>query len=280
MKKVLITGICGFIGSHLLEELIKRKDYEITGIDDLSTGKIENIKKYSGKITLLVNRVQDLKMKEKFDLIWHLASKANTREKGMGDYIDNVMATEAVTKMLKPNGRIYFSSSCAVYGNQSFVTETSPFQPISPYGYSKWTNELTIRNNCKNWTIFRFSNVFGERQDGSNERGLIGVIEYHIRNNPKIAEKMVVFNQGTNYRDYIYVKDVVKALTTIKKKDIFQIGQDKIYNTLDLVKLSRIEWRFGKNNTEVDSIQLDNTKIKKERWLPTLEVTEYIGRLK
>lgn len=276
MKKVLITGGAGFIGSHLLEELIKNKNYKITVIDDFSTGKIKNIKLYLNNIKLYKSKIQDLKINDKFDLIWHLAAKANTREKGMKDFIDNVIATEAVTKMLKSNGHIYFSSSCAVYGDQKHVNENSPFQPISPYGYSKWMNELTIKDSCKNYTIFRFSNVFGERQDGSNEMGLIGVIDYHLKTN----KTMFVYNQGENYRDYIYVKDIIKAITTIKKKDIFQIGQNKIYNTLDLVKLSGVEWVYGTYNNEVNSIKLDNTKIKKEGWRPTIEVTKYIWRLK
>jgi len=275
-KEILITGGCGFIGSHLVEKLIKNVNYNITIIDDLSTGNVKNIKPYLKEIKLYKNRIQDLKIKTKFDIIYHLAAKANTREKGMKDYIDNVMATEAVVKLLKPDGHIYFSSSCAVYGNQPVVNETSIFQPISPYGYSKWMNEFTIKNNCKNYTIFRFSNVFGERQDGSNEMGLIGVIDYHLKKN----KTMTVFNKGENSRDFIYVKDVIEALTTIDKKDIFQIGQFKTYKTLDLVKLSNVKWKYGKCNSEVDSIKLDNTKIKKEGWKPTLEVTEYIKRLK
>ena len=137
-------------------------------------------------------------------------------------------------------------------------------------------NELTIKNNCKNWTIFRFSNVFGKRQDGSNEMGLIGVIDYHLKNN----KEMQVFNKGENYRDYIYVKDVVTAMLTIKKKGIFQVGQNKTYNTLDLVKLSEVKYKFGKCNNEVNRIRLNNTKLKREGWLQTLEVTQYIERLK
>lgn len=276
MKEVLITGGCGFIGSHLIEELIKNKNYNITITDDLSTGKIDNIRKFASKIILIPKRIQDWKTNYKFDIIYHLGAKANTREKGMGDFIDNVNATEAVTKLLKPNGKIVFSSSCAVYGNQKYVTENSSMQPISPYGYSKWMNELTIKNNCKNWTIFRFSNVFGERQDGSNEMGLIGILDYCLQNNKEIE----VFNNGENERDFIYVKDVVKALTIIHKKDIFQVSQNKTYKVSDLVKLSGVKYKLGRYNKEVKSIQLDNSKIKKEGWKPTLEVTDYIKRIK
>ena len=276
MKEILITGGLGFIGSHLVEELVKNENYKITIIDDLSTGKLSNLPSSIKLPDINLSKIQDFKTNKKFDIIFHLGAKANTREKGMNDFIDNVMATETVTKMLKPDGRIVFSSSCAVYGNQEFVTEESSFQPISPYGYSKWMNELTIKNNCKNWTIFRFSNVFGERQDGSNEMGLIGVIDYHLKNN----KEMQIFNQGENYRDYVYVKDVVKAMTTIKKKGIFQVGQNKTYNTLDLVKLSGVKWVYGTYNNEVKSIKLDNAKIKKEGWKPTLEVIQYIERIK
>lgn len=279
MQEVLVTGGAGFIGSHLLEELIKNKNYNITVIDDLSTGRLSNLPElYKDKkpIKLYINKIQNVKFDKKFDLIFHLAAKANTREKGLKDFEDNIMATEAVTKMLKYNGHIYFSSSCAVYGNQEHVNEKSPYQPISPYGYSKWMNELTIRENCYRYTIFRFSNVFGERQDGSNEMGLVGVIDYHLKNN----KTMKVFNQGKNYRDYIYVKDVVKALTTINRKDIFHVGQNKTYKTLDLVKLSKVNWVYGGCNNEVNSIKLDNTKLLNKGWISTLEVTEYIKGLK
>jgi len=279
MKSVLLTGGCGFIGSHLLEELIKKPDYEITIIDDLSTGKEENIsciKDSKTPVLLIAKRIQDITINRKFDLIYHLAAKANTREKGMGDYIDNIVATQAVVKMLKPDGRIIFSGSCAVYGDQKFVNENSLFQPISPYGYSKIVNELTIKNNCKNYSLFRFSNVFGERQDGTSGMGVVGVIKYNLKNNTE----MLVFNKGDNYRDFIYVKDVVKALTTIHKTDIFQIGQNKTYNILDLVKFSGVKYNFGACNKEVKSIKLNNGKIKKEGWKPTLSVVEYIKRLK
>jgi len=137
-------------------------------------------------------------------------------------------------------------------------------------------NELIIKNNCKNYTIFRCANVFGERQEGSNKGGLIGVIDYHLKNN----KTMQVFSQGKNSRDYVYVRDVVKAIITINKKGTFQIGQNKIYNTLDLVKLSGVKWTWGECNDEVNSTKVDNTKLKKEGWKPTLEVTEYIRRLK
>jgi len=280
MKEVLVSGGAGFIGSHLIEELIKNKDYNITIVDDLSTGKPDNLTGVYNieglNLDIHYYKVQDFKPRRKFDIIYHLAAKANTREKGLKDFEDNVMATEAVTKLLKPNGHIFFSSSCAVYGNQALVTEESPFHPISPYGYSKIVNELTIKRNCKNWTIFRFSNVFGERQDGASEMGLLGVVKYHLDNN----KTMKVFNQGENYRDFIWVKDVVKALTTINKKDIFQIGRNKTYKVLDLIKLSGVKWEFGKCNNEVKSIQLDNSKIRKLGWEPSLEVTDYIKGLK
>ncbi len=278
MKEVLVTGGAGFIGSHLVEELIKNKNYNITVVDTLSTGKMSNIKEslFSGKVFLMISKIQQLNYKEKFDIIYHLGAKANTREKGMDDFINNAMATEAVTKMLKPNGRIIFMSSCVIYGNQKFVTEESPLQPTTPYGYSKWMNELIIKNNCKNYTIFRCANVFGERQGGSNKGGLIGIISYHLKNKTIIP----IFSQGESNRDYVYVRDVVKAIIIINKKGTFQIGQNKTYNTLDLVKLSGVEWHYGGYGSEATSIKVDNTKIKKEGWKPTLEVTEYIRRIK
>lgn len=276
MKEVLLTGGCGFIASHLLEELVKNKDYNITVIDDLSTGKIHNIKDLTKYISFYRGKVQTFNFDNKFDIIYHLAAKANTREKGLKDFEDNVLATEAVTKMLKPEGRIIFSSSCAVYGNQTMVTELSPFKPISPYGYSKWMNELTIKLNCKNWTIFRFGNVFGERQDGSTEMGLVGVISYNLKNNTE----MEVFNNGENERDYIYVRDIVKALISISNQEIYQVSQNKTYKTIELVNLSGVKYKIGRNNTEVSSIQLDNTKLKQLGWSPTLSVLDYINKIK
>ncbi len=270
MKEVLVTGGAGFIGSHLVEELIKNKNYKITIVDTLSTGKMSNIKEslFSGKVFLMINKIQQLKYKEKFDIIYHLGAKADVREKGMEGFVNNAMATEAVTKMLKPNGHFYFTSSCVVYGDQRFVTEESPLRPTTPYGYSKWMNELIIKDNCKNYTIFRCANVFGER----NRRGLISIIGSHIKNN----KVMQVFNQGEDWRDYIYVKDVVKVLTAITKKGIFNIGQNQIYNTLDLVKLSGVKWVYGAYEKKAISVKVDNTKLKKEGWNPTLTIIQYI----
>ena len=279
MKDILISGGCGFIGSHLLEELIKNRNYNITIVDDLSTGKYSNISfclDSKNLINFYFHKIQDCKINKQFDIIYHLAAKANTREKGLKDFEDNVIATEAITKLLKPNGRIIFSSSCAVYGDQAIVTEESPFQPISPYGYSKVVNELTIKRDCKYYNIYRFSNVFGERQDGSNEKGLIGVIEYCLKNNKTIE----VFNKGRNYRDYIYVKDVVRALLLPIQRDILQVGRNKLYNTLELVELAGLNYKYGQNNKEVDIIKLNNSKLIRLGWNHTIEVVDYINNLK
>ena len=279
MKKVLVTGSAGFIASHLLEELVKNKDYRIDMVDDLSTGNKDNVKKYFGgeRTRFYQCKIQDFPSIEDYDIIYHLAAKANTRATGLVEFEDNIMATESVTKMLKPNGHLIFSSSCAVYGNQAIVDENSPYCPISYYGCSKQVNELTIKTNCKNYSIFRFANVFGERQDGSTEMGLIGVIDYNIKN----KTTMSVYNKGENRRDYIYVKDVVNALVNFAyDKEVMQVGSFVTNNTLDLVKLSGVDWVFGACNTEVDSIQLNNTKLKSKGWKPTLTVTDYIKRLK
>ncbi len=278
MKKVLVTGGAGFIGSHLVEELCKDKSLDIFVVDDLSTGNIENIKVAKGRVKFCKVRVQDMHeslVVPYFDTIYHLAAKANTRAVGDAEAIDNIDSTIAVVKMLKPEGRIVFSSSCAVYGNQRVVSETSKFNPISTYGCSKWLNELHIKAHCKNYTIFRFGNVFGERQDGSKEMGLVGVIKY----NKSRGKIITVFNKGEDYRDYIYVKDVVKALTTITDKDIFQVSNSRAYRTLALVEASGVKYKLGKSNPEVGFILLDNSKLLAKGWKPTLDVMDYIRKL-
>ncbi|KKN82796.1 hypothetical protein LCGC14_0306200 [marine sediment metagenome] len=279
MNKILVTGGAGFIGSHLVEELVKNPLNEVYVIDDLSTGNWRNIKKVFRSLAFFLPvRVQDVHedlVNPFFDTIYHLAAKANTRAVGDEEAIDNIDSTRAVVKLLKPNGRIVFSSSCAVYGNQRLVTEKSKFSPISTYGCSKWLNELHIKKHCKNYTIFRFGNVFGERQNGSRKMGLIGVIEYRKKN----GKTMTVYNKGQDYRDYIYVKDVVKALVTVKDKDIFQVSNSKAHRTLDLIKLSGVDYKFGKSNPEVGYILLKNSKLRAKGWKPTLSVTEYIKGL-
>lgn len=270
-RKILITGGMGFIGSHLTEQVSKDRKVELTVIDDFSTGRLSNLQ-FLNKGKVVGARVQDWRTEDKFDIIYHLAAKANTRAVGDEEAIDNIDSTRAVVKLLKPEGHIIFSSSCAVYGNQKLVTEDSAFNPISTYGCSKWLNELHIKSHCKNYTIFRFGNVFGERQDGSTEMGLVGVIEYCKKN----KKKLTVFNKGQDYRDYIYVKDVVRALTSIREKDIFQVSHCSAHKTLDLVELSGVKYKFGKSNPEVNYILLDNKKLMGTGWRPTLKVTDYI----
>lgn len=226
--KYLITGGAGFIGSNLIDELMKN-DNQVVVVDDLSMGKYENISSYVGNgVTFLQKSITDFNFitnilkKEKFDyivLLGAVASVADSIERPKETHQINLEANlnilETIRKFDLPIKKLLFASSAAVYGNNPELPkkETSPIAPLTPYAIDKFASERYAINYGKLYGIptvaTRFFNVYGPKQNPvSPYSGVLSLIYNSLLND----KEFTIFGDGKQTRDFTYVKDVVKAI--------------------------------------------------------------------
>ena len=221
LNRVVVTGGCGFVGSHIVCKLVKL-GYQVTVIDNLSTGSLENIK------NLNVNFVHlDILKKEKLDDVFnnvrpdyiiHQAAQTSVQESitnFVNDSEINIKGTLNLLELyIKYNmKKIIFASSAAIYGEPKCIPVTSkhPLSPASPYGLSKLSAENYIELANKlygvNYTILRYSNVYGPRQRTDLEGGVVSIFIDKLRKGMKVN----IYGDGLQTRDFIYVEDVAEA---------------------------------------------------------------------
>jgi UDP-glucose 4-epimerase len=251
MKKVLVTGGAGFIGSHTVDELLV-KGYEVFVLDNLSTGCLENFK--DKKVYFIEGDIQDKKIVDsimkKVDCVIHLAAIASVFESvknPIKTHEVNVTGTLNVFISALENNvkRVVYASSDAVYGNNTKVplSEDEISNPVSPYGLHKSINEkyaqLCNQNKKTEFIGLRYFNVYGPRQ--SLTGGYPAVVPNFCLN--VLRNKLItIFGDGKQYRDFIYVKDLAKinVLGLEKnnlKKTIFNVGTGQ---KTDLIKLIKV----------------------------------------
>lgn len=223
---VLVTGVAGFIGSTLASELLE-KDFEVVGIDNLSSGYEANIPpevKFIEADLAAPNSLVGIK-NLKFSAVCHLAAQSSGEisfSDPVHDLNCNVLSTLRLIQFCLANhiSSFFYASSMAVYGDQySVVSEQFFPQPKSYYGVSKFSAEQYLRLNndkiCS--TIFRLSNVYGENQDFGNLRqGMVSIYLAQALTNKHI----VVKGSTSRVRDFIHVADVVKIWTSLVGEDI------------------------------------------------------------
>lgn len=221
MSRYLITGGAGFIGSHLIEHLLKL-DHQITVLDDLSSGNLNNLPQNSN-IEFIKGDILDTEtLKRAFKNtqgIFHLAAIASV-QKSINDWqhCNNVNLYGAIKVFQESalnNIPVVYASSAAVYGaNENLpLAENDIVNPLSPYAVDKYSCELQAKifGKLKNLKSFglRFFNVYGLRQaQNSDYSGVISIFKQLA-----IAKKdLVIFGDGEQTRDFIHVSDVAKAL--------------------------------------------------------------------
>ncbi|MEM2954949.1 MAG: NAD-dependent epimerase/dehydratase family protein [Candidatus Nanoarchaeia archaeon] len=250
MAKYLVTGGAGFIGSNLARELVKRKN-EVIVFDNFSTGKIENLRDILNKIKIIKGDIRNLDTLKKatrgVDYVIHLAAIASVK-KSIEEPIQtnrvNIDGTLNVLKSAKEAKvkKVIFASSCAVYGNlnNKKANEKIRPKPISPYGKAKLKGETFCKKFSKQGlktVILRFFNVFGPNQDPKGEYS--AVIPKFI-NLSLIGKDPVIYGDGKQSRDFIFVKDVIKSIilackSNFEKGEVFNIGSGKSFNLLELI---------------------------------------------
>lgn len=220
-KKIVVTGGLGFIGSHIVEELLDNN--EVIIIDNESTGKIKNLKNpESENLTIIKEDINNLNLNEILkgkDYVFHLAAMASVPlsvDKPLKCNKDNLESTINLAIASKEENikKIVFSSSSAVYGenlNMPLKENELPM-PTSPYAASKASSELYLKSFTESYGLnsvsLRYFNVFGPKQDINSQYA--AVIPNFIHALLK-KEKPVIYGDGEQTRDFIFVKDVVKA---------------------------------------------------------------------
>ena len=242
---VLVTGGAGFIGSHLVDALMKNRDVEeVRVIDNFSTGKIENISNHlkSKKFSLLKDDVRNHeavhKAMKNINYVFHEAAIASVPlsvKNPQACYEVNVAGTFNLLEEARIRDAILiYASSCAVYGDPSRIPirEDDASKPISPYGASKLSAEaLCIAYNSTyglRSTCLRYFNVYGPRQSYSRYSGVITI----FTNRALRGEDLIIYGDGKQTRDFIYVKDIVDAnllIANCKRAygQVFNVGTGK-----------------------------------------------------
>ena len=292
MQKAIVTGGAGFIGSHIVDELI-RMGVQTTIIDDFSTGKVENVNPaaYCWKQDLTTVRIDDLTQFMKgVDVVFHLAAMARVQpsiEQPIPYHDANVTATHNLLVAAADAGvkRFVFSSSSSVYGNAKVPTsETHELNPMSPYALHKLIGE----QYCKLYSFLhdidtvclRYFNVYGDRMalDGAY-RLAIPIFATQI----KEGKPCTINNDGNQRRDYTFVGDVVKAniMCAINEKsfegEVYNVGNGNNVSVNELVDMMGGEKTYSNKVIEPFETLADNSKIDLDLdWKPEGDLKKWI----
>jgi len=218
--KILVTGGAGFIGSHVIENLIQ-EDCQITVLDNLHTGLRENVPEDVAFIEMDICDKKVLSVFEagQFDCVIHLAGQTMVNVSVDDPHFDaavNILGTVNVLEACRKTGvkRIVFATTAATYGDIEELPILESFEPIptSFYGLSKLTVEKYLQLYHElyglDYVALRFANVYGERQGDGGEGGVISIFTKRFAND----EGITINGDGNQTRDFIYVGDIANAI--------------------------------------------------------------------
>ncbi|MGM0853932.1 MAG: NAD-dependent epimerase/dehydratase family protein [Bacillota bacterium] len=245
MSKILVTGGAGFIGSHIVEELLNKNE-QVVVIDNFSMGSKDNLPK-DDKLTVVEGDISSKETIEKlfqqhqFKKVFHLgaiASVAASVEDPLHTHQTNLEATLYLLEETRKQGgleRFVFASSAAVYGDEPTLPkkETSTIRPLTPYAIDKFASEQYVLAFSRLYdiptTAVRFFNVFGNRQNPSSPySGVVSILTDKFKQLVNKEEtSFTLYGDGEQTRDFIYVKDVVQA-NLLVSEDKQAIG--KVFN--------------------------------------------------
>ena len=293
--KYAVTGGAGFIGSHLVKNLVERGN-EVIVIDNLNTGKKENIEKISKKIDFFEIDIRDFSAIENIlknvDGIFHEAALASVQDSFRipDEFFEvNVNGTENIFKIGKKLGiKIVYASSSSVYGNpiRIPIKESDGKNPFNPYAKTKLEGDKLAEKYAKNGLKvigLRYFNVFGPRQS----KEYAGVIKLFLE---RIQQGLspLINGDGLQVRDFVYVDDVVNANILAMESNIdgefFNIGTNSVISVLELaniiIKFSGLKLKPIHQPAvpgDVKATQADITKAKMMlKWKPTTDLKDWL----
>ena len=296
--KYIVTGGAGFIGSNIVKKLVSRGD-QVTVIDNLNTGKKENLVSVKDKIVFLKDSILNLDLLEKqtqdIDGIFHQAALASVQDsfsKPEEYHNVNVNGTENILKLAKKyNFKVVYASSSSVYGNpvKIPIKESDSKNPINPYAETKLEKEKLAKKYSEIGVKIiglRYFNVFGKGQS-KEYAGVLKLFLERIRD--KSAPK--INGDGSQFRDFVYVEDVADAnIMSMDSKinhEFFNVGTNTSITILDLaktiIKSSGLDIKpsFGPAlNGDVQKA-IANIDLIKEKigWKPTVFLEKWIDEI-
>ncbi len=290
---ILVTGGAGFIGSHIVDAYLEL-GHRVVVIDNLSSGRRQNLNKKADFVQMDIQDagVRELFEKYRFDVVNHQAAQMDVRKSVRDPVFDaqnnvigflNVLQSCAAFKTRKV---VFASSGGAVYGEQDYfpADEKHDTQPLSPYGITKLVGEKYLyfykQNGGPDYVALRYANVFGPRQNPHGEAGVVAIFTKMLLN----GDQPVINGTGEQTRDFVYVKDVVKAnilALQYPSSDIFNVGTgletniNQIYRAVNQLTGAHKPEKHGagKDGEQFRSV-IDCTKIKNAGWDPTYTVEQ------
>ena len=293
--KLLVTGGAGFIGTHLVRELLKR-GHDVVVVDNFTLGHKENVDCFADNshykfynIDIAQTKEFCTKLKdEKFDMVFHLAANSDIQKGGKNpdvDYNDTFMTTRSVLEFMRISGckKLFFSSTSAVYGDKKELLkeDIGDLKPISYYGGAKLASESFIESysymNDFKTVIFRFPNVIGPNLT----HGVIYDFTKKLQDNP---HELQILGDGSQTKPYIYVLDLIEAIVKLTLDtpvengvEIYNAGVEGATNVTTIANIvceelgyENVKYNYTGGNVgwkgDVPKFQYDLTKIHNAGW--------------
>ena len=298
--RVLVTGAAGFIGSHLVDRLLV-DGHEVSGLDDLSTGRLDNLAAarragglHFSRFDLTGPGLAELVTHDRPEVVCHLAAQMDVRRSVADPLYDtrvNVLGTVALLEACVRAGVrkvVFASSGGTIYGQPAVlpVTERAGLKPSSPYGAAKVAGETYLGAYAAlhglAFTSLALGNVYGPRQDPHGEAGVVAIFARAML----AGQPTTVYGDGSSSRDYVHVDDVVDAFTGVLgvagDGRRFNVGSGvattvRVLHTLLATEIgapdtpAQAPVRLG----ELQAIALDSTALRRATgWVPQVGLVE------
>lgn len=299
INNVLITGVAGFIGSNLLDYLLDNTDWEITGVDNLSTGRKENIQHRLENTRFKFQECEcsDVKSLMAFQAVFHLAALPRIQPSFelINQHIQANLnqAVGLLELMIKEQHypRIVYSGSSAIYGTPEKIPtdENERVDCLSPYAFQKYEVEKYLELIATRYPIdyvtLRYFNPYGPRSyNPANPFNAYSSVVGIFLNRKAEGKPLLVTGDGKQKRDFIHVVDLARAnlLAAVhpeKLNTAFNIGFGKCWSILELAQMISTDYDFiAKREGEAEITFADVDKTRKILgWAPTVSLENYLG---